>query len=413
MALPAPAWLAGTGNASPANLAVNNIPPSAGPAAAAAKIKSFYGMPERPVDPRQAIAEAMAPKPPVMAFDGQASPNNAPLPLQQPQQQIRQAPPPAQAASPYTQQKPVAPQPTPISDIEKRLTIDAQNNPYLAPKLQAIQAARAAADARNIEEYKANLQHYNAVDLEGRKYNAAKPKTQAEIDHLNAQIAEGKVRTQAARAQDISGKVIMGDDGVYRRPKIEGSNSDAMPTAKLTKEQGDSVKFLTQMHLMGEQLKGKEKILAEGLKDEVAGKVPFVGNSLMSRQYRMAKTAAETWVQANLRDISGAVIGTAEHTKQMQLLMPRYGDTAEDLTRKAQARNAIERGMYSGLGTDDARQVADYNKRQNIKELTDKRNEINAEMHKHFPNVEKGTTKYNPKTKKTRVFDGENWLEAD
>jgi hypothetical protein len=69
--------------------------------------------------------------------------------------------------------------------------------------------------------------------------------------------------------------------------------------------------------------------------------------------------------------------------------------------------------MYAGLGTDSARGVADYNKRQNIKELQDKRNEINAEMHKHFPDAAKGMTKTNKKTGKTRVFDGENWLEAD
>jgi hypothetical protein len=104
----------GTGNASPANLAVNNVPPGAGPAAAAAKIKSFYGMPERPVDPRAVIAEALQgqQRPPMMAFDGQPSDANAqpPMPLQATPQQppIAQAPPQRQIAQAPQQGQPTA-----------------------------------------------------------------------------------------------------------------------------------------------------------------------------------------------------------------------------------------------------------------------------------------------------------------
>ena len=48
--------IAGTGNAPAMSLAVNNIPAGSGPAAAVARIKGYYGMPDTPVDARDAIA---------------------------------------------------------------------------------------------------------------------------------------------------------------------------------------------------------------------------------------------------------------------------------------------------------------------------------------------------------------------
>ena len=61
---------AGTGNAPPANLAVNNIPPGASPQAAVAKINRYYGMPNETA-PRDAIAATMAARPPQAAPDAQ------------------------------------------------------------------------------------------------------------------------------------------------------------------------------------------------------------------------------------------------------------------------------------------------------------------------------------------------------
>jgi hypothetical protein len=80
------------GNASASNLGVNNVPSGADPAAAVAKIKAYYGMPEPAANPRQAATAALMPKPPTMAFDG--TPTDATAAVgPPPQQQIRQAPP--------------------------------------------------------------------------------------------------------------------------------------------------------------------------------------------------------------------------------------------------------------------------------------------------------------------------------
>ena len=51
--------VAGTGNASPRNLSLNNVDPGAGPGAAVARIKGYYGLPDRPVDTRDAIASQL------------------------------------------------------------------------------------------------------------------------------------------------------------------------------------------------------------------------------------------------------------------------------------------------------------------------------------------------------------------
>ena len=59
--------VAGTGNASPRNLALNNIPAGAGPAQAVGAIKNYYGMPDRPVSARDAVAKAMMMRPTAQA----------------------------------------------------------------------------------------------------------------------------------------------------------------------------------------------------------------------------------------------------------------------------------------------------------------------------------------------------------
>ena len=96
--------IAGTGNAPAGNLAVNNISPGTSPAAAVAKIKAYYGMPDQ-VTPRDGVAGALLaqqrgggggqpapPAQPAMAFSGiQPAPPD-------PSSAIRPMPPPTKLA---------------------------------------------------------------------------------------------------------------------------------------------------------------------------------------------------------------------------------------------------------------------------------------------------------------------------
>jgi hypothetical protein len=178
--------LAGAGNASGRNLALNNVPPGASPAAAAAQIKGYYGMPERPVNPRDALAATVMqqqataggpqanPTPPVdapiMAFDGSPSPSamptGSPVRSAPPARPITAAP-QADVADPGYVTPARAPTPRPVqvpmSDLERRIRQKIENTPPadrdavaqgLAPYLQQEQERRAFQQTQINEEYK-------------------------------------------------------------------------------------------------------------------------------------------------------------------------------------------------------------------------------------------------------------------
>jgi hypothetical protein len=199
------------------------------------------------------------------------------------------------------------------------------------------------------------------------------PKRQADVEHT-------RVQTGNARAKEINGKtLIWGDDGRYHQPDIVGADPNAPPTGKLNEYQGKTVKFLKEMYLAEEQLKGKEKILANGYKDAALGLIPGgAGNILQNRHYKMANNVAETWVAAQLRDISGAVIGTEEHTKRMKLMMPQAGDSDAELKRKAIVRQTIMDGMKQSLG--DQQDHAEYAKKQVLQGIKENQAKIDREM---------------------------------
>jgi hypothetical protein len=205
----------------------------------------------------------------------------------------------------------------------------------------------------------------------------------------------------------------MGRDGVLRPPKMEGV-ANQLPTAKLNEADKKTVSFYSTMKLAEEQLKGKEQILANGLQDEAAGKIPFVGNALMRRQYRMAKNAAEMWVdQYNIHQ-TGAASRDNEWDRRFRNTIPRFGDDAAQIEQKRQAREGIMQGLYTGLGTQSGRAVADAAVKDNITRLQNTRDTLNNEMRDKFPDAVRGTVKTRIRNgkKETRVFDGKNWLES-
>ena len=157
-----------------------------------------------------------------------------------------------------------------------------------------------------------------------------------------------------------------------------------------------------------EQLDGKDKILAEGLKDQLAGKVPFAGNKVMSAQYRRAYAAAERFVQGFLRDVSGNAISPEEMVKHQNSFLPRYGDDPATIADKKTARENVIQGMYAGSGPGSA--ISDYQTKQrhNEQAATDAR--LNDEM-KDAPKVV-GKVLINPaKPNISRVWNGKRWEE--
>jgi hypothetical protein len=250
--------LTGTGNAPPRNLALNNVPAGAGPDAATARIKGYYGMPERPVNPRDTLAATLQqqataggpqvnPTPPVdapiMAFDGSPSPSAIPLtgspvraaPPARPitaapqQQQVAQAQPAVPPAGYISQldPEPQTPAQVGMTIAEQRAREEIRKDPHneyvTGPAKETIAAEiakRQFVDARNLEVYKEKLkeraERVKAIELQ--KQGAAKAITDEEKNR-----AELALKTVEAR---IATRTGMTPAQLYERLDKEKANVD-------------------------------------------------------------------------------------------------------------------------------------------------------------------------------------------
>jgi len=224
--------VAGTGNASPWRLALNNVAANASPQAAVAKINNYYGMPDRTVDPRAGVAQALMAQgggqtPRVMNADDAApqqisfnSQNALPMPSQQAALPPANAPvngppaglppvaPPQQAAAPLqVAQAPQADQPYPPPDyvvprpgappgprqidpspeeiaLNRKVQAMAMRNPYAlqskdAQDLAIIQANRKAAQEVENKRFDSNLiMQRNLTDENARQMSTAAQRAQ-------------------------------------------------------------------------------------------------------------------------------------------------------------------------------------------------------------------------------------------
>jgi hypothetical protein len=344
-------------------------------------------------DPRAGIAAAMtaqqAPPAPApdqrLAFNGNGS--QPPVPSG-----LRAAPPaaPIQAAPPSPQQAPQAgpgpgyvltlpPEPKPpptMTDGMRRI----QQKIWATPpaERESVEAAlkplyedeqRKLAQQHTVYQDEMKSRHEMKKLQEEQRQKAAKD--EADVAHTRAQTAAGKIIQMEGRAFRVQ------DDGSLK-DITPGQTGDGPPQIKMTQDQSDTLKFYKMGKTAASQLEGKERLLAEGWADELAGKVPFAGNKLMSAQYRAAKNAAGLLVQADLRDTSGATIGTQEFKDRFALLIPRPGDGSLDIKNKAEARKAVLEGQRLALGP--ARPMADYVDKEHAKEQAEKVAKIEREM---------------------------------
>jgi len=413
--------IAGTGNATPRNLALNNVPSGAGPEQAAARIKGYYGLPDREVNARDSLAASLvaqqqpAPQPAQpapqgdqrLAFDGPSPPAPSGIRTAPPvEPQVRAAP--QQPGQLYITPKPAqVPEAgiEPMSDTEQRIRRKIENTPpayrdsvqqALTPLLEQEVSNRSIRQKQREEAHKEQATHNRALDLKREDQLYGAPKTAADIAHIQQQIATGKIIQMEGRAYRVQ------DDGTLK-DITPGQSGDGPPQIKMTQDQSDTLKFYKMGKTAATQLEGKERLLAEGWKEELAGKVPFAGNKLLSSQYRAAKYAAGLLVQADLRDTSGATIGTQEYKDRYELLIPKPGDDALAMQNKAEARQAVLEGQRLALGT--ARPMADYVDKEHAKTRAEKAATLNREME----GKDKGKTY--EKNGVFRRWAGDHWEE--
>jgi hypothetical protein len=84
--------------------------------------------------------------------------------------------------------------------------------------------------------------------------------------------------------------------------------------------------------------------------DAMARGVPFVGNSLQSKEGQQFQQAASDWVSANLRKESGAALGKDETRDEIVKYFPQPGDSPEVMAQKARSRELAEAGMITAAG---------------------------------------------------------------
>jgi hypothetical protein len=431
--------VAGTGNAPPGNLSINNINPSASPAQAVGAINSFYGMPRdrvaaalmqqrsavpqpNPTDTGAAPPQASVPSSPSiaggplpdqrLAFAPSSSLDIPPRPSQMRPTQVAQAqsPPPG-----YIPPQPDTPKGAPTigmspREIEIRRDIAAhQGNAYYAgayaPELEGL------VNERTIRQNEAN-KLYEAEIARGTEQQ--KLRLQAQIDAAKriADVAHTQAQTRKEGIiENPEEKYIMGPDGVVRPIRVEGEDPNAIPSGKLTEDQRKTLVYHGWAKTGNQAITGNDQLLAHGLQQELLGKIPFAGNAVQNDAYRRAKNGADNFILAFMRSTSGAQYGATERLDHAKAMLPRYGDDPKTLADKAAQRQRFVDSEYAGLGK-QGQKMADYlAKSYDPGSAENRQRLVDIEM-QGIRGSQVGEVKTNRKTGAQRMWNGTRWVET-
>jgi hypothetical protein len=380
--------LSGTGNASPRNLALNNVPAGAGPDAATAAVKGYYGMPERPVNPRDALAATVMqqqataggpqanPTPPVdapiMAFDGSPSPSA--MPTGSP---VRSAPParPITAAprtdAPYVMPElPPTPRPVqvPMLDMEKRIRQKIESTPPadrqavaegLADYLRQAQEQRAFMQSQINEEYKTKETQRALLEMERQKQLEKAPETDIKLRKAPAEIRKLEAEAKDLEAKAEAGRIPttrkLNDTDLQYDPK--SGNWIMPPTAPGVQTSSAPDLNDAQSKLVQSYQKGKRALYNMGAgealhswTDWYGSGVPIVGNLLSSPDFQTQYQAADVFTNLVLRGETGAGALPSEIASTIRRFIPKPGSSPELIEQMRREREAILEGVRDSLG---------------------------------------------------------------
>jgi len=224
------------------------------------------------------------------------------------------------------------------------------------------------------------------ADLEELYYKRGVPREQAAEKAAN-EIALQRQEINAGKAPPhvmYNDKIAQWDQESRTYKIVEPTklpSADDRPDVKLTDTQAKTFDNLQKAEIGFEQfgrIREADKVLSQGLQDELAGKVPFFNNALLSSRYRRARNAALNIVTAHLRETSGAVIAPSEEASHIANLFPRYGDDAAVIKQKKQVLEGVVGGMRLKLGR--AGELADYATRKRSEADAKEQAKISEEM---------------------------------
>jgi hypothetical protein len=312
---------------------------------------------------------------------GQGAPAPTAPPTAPPADQgIRPAPPPAPAPAPAPAPPPAQPaQDLPDPGYITPLPPPRRPPPLTTPKMQDIeQEIRAASPsvresvqarlmplyekekgalAQAHEDYKSGV----AQDRELEKlHHTQKAAARAAVDaarEAGQRIAKGNIPEVK---QDIdTGLTFNAATGQWEQPKIAGAGSDNRPTFKGNEFQGKALVNYGRARIAQEGLRSKvgdgtetaEELLANSPMQSALSNVPYgVTRSWRSDAFKEADTHADNFVQAFIRQQSGGAYGPAELEQEARGMLPKYGDTAEQIKNKREQREQFLSGLYGIIG---------------------------------------------------------------
>jgi hypothetical protein len=171
----------------------------------------------------------------------------------------------------------------------------------------------------------------------------AKPETIAMVPQIMSMIS-GQQKPIQVDTQTLPGGItVVRADGkvdILPAPKMvegkdltEGQSKDAMFAARMTYNEGVI-----------------NKVLSGGYKPNGIFEFGFTPERLKSDDRKTYESSKENWIEANLRDLSGAAIGTDEYKKADLQYFPQAGDGAKQVQQKAKLRKIVENSLRAGVG---------------------------------------------------------------
>ena len=172
--------------------------------------------------------------------------------------------------------------------------------------------------------------------------------TQMSGAQLNAQL-EAKGQPPAYD----NDKVYNVDQATSKVSQIGGGDTN-IDLGNLTESQGAASNFYNRARNANKLLSDVENQGTE-VGQALLGKIPLIGNMLVSPEYQYYQTLKVNFLTAVLRKESGAVIGIEELQTEDQKYFPQIGDSQKTIEEKRRARlDAIE-GLKIQSGTGASR----------------------------------------------------------
>lgn len=190
-------------------------------------------------------------------------------------------------------------------------------------------------------------QDLNAVGTSAAMENRAQAGNASASAALHrAQIPEVQARTELTKSKIGQAQTITMPDGTVV--------STGAPMPKLTEIQAKSQLFgsrAAEADRLIRELEGKyspaainAKMGAEGVWG-VGGALGAAGNAMLSKEGQMAEQAQRDFINAVLRQESGAVIGESEFSNAKKQYFPQPGDSKEVLAQKMNNRRLAIEGL--------------------------------------------------------------------